>query len=45
MPSLTQVAEELRSRKITLVFKSYSGEHEWKVWRHSLTDMAPMVFQ
>jgi enterochelin esterase family protein len=43
--SLTKVAEELRSRKINLTFKSYPGEHEWKVWRHSLADMAPMLFK
>jgi enterochelin esterase family protein len=45
MPSLTKVAEELRSRKINVAFKSYPGEHEWKVWRHSLADMAPMLFR
>ena len=45
MPSLTKVAEELRSRKINVTFKSYPGEHEWKVWRHSLADMAPMLFR
>jgi enterochelin esterase family protein len=43
--SLTKVAEELRSRHIKVTFKSYPGEHEWKVWRHSLADMAPMLFQ
>ena len=45
MPSLTKLQEELRSRKINFTFKSYSGEHEWKVWRHSLADMAPLLFQ
>jgi len=45
MPSLTQLQEELRSRKINFTFKSYAGEHEWKVWRHSLADMAPMLFR
>jgi enterochelin esterase-like enzyme len=43
--SLTKVAEELRSRKINLIFKTYPGEHEWKVWRHSLADMAPLLFR
>ena len=33
------------SRKIPVVLKSYPGEHEWKVWRHSLADMAPMLFR
>ena len=45
MPVLTKVEEELRSRKINLVFKRYPGEHEWKVWRHSLADMAPLLFR
>src|SRR5271157_2736725 len=43
--AMTQVAEELRSRKINITFKCYPGEHEWKVWRHSLADMAPMLFR
>jgi enterochelin esterase-like enzyme len=45
LPSLSKVAEELRSRKINVTFKTYPGEHEWKVWRHSLADMAPMLFR
>jgi enterochelin esterase family protein len=43
--SLTKVADELRGRKVNLTFKSYPGEHEWKVWRHSLADMAPMLLR
>ena len=43
--SLNKVAEELRARKINFTFKSYAGEHEWKVWRHSLADLAPMLFR
>jgi enterochelin esterase-like enzyme len=42
---MTQVAEELRSRKINITLKSYRGEHEWKVWRHSLADLAPLLFR
>jgi len=45
IPALTKLQEELRSRKINFTFKSYPGEHEWKVWRHSLADMAPMLFR
>ena len=45
LPSLTKVAEELRDRKINLTFKIYPGANEWKVWRHSLADMAPMLFK
>jgi len=45
LASLTALQEELHSRNINTVFKTYPGEHEWKVWRHSLTDMAPMLFR
>jgi enterochelin esterase family protein len=45
VPSLNDLQEQLRSRNINFVFKSYPGEHEWKVWRHSLSDMAPMLFR
>jgi len=43
--SLTQVEEDLRRRQINVTFKRYPGAHEWKVWRHSLADMAPMLFR
>jgi enterochelin esterase family protein len=42
---MKQAADELAARKIKIVFKAYSGEHEWKVWRHSLADMAPLLFR
>jgi enterochelin esterase-like enzyme len=42
---MKQAADELLSRKIDVVFKAYTGEHEWKVWRHSLADMAPLLFR
>ena len=45
LPSLTELQEKLRSRNINFVFKTYPGEHEWKVWRHSLVDMAPILFR
>ncbi len=45
MEGMTKVAQELNSRKIPVVLKSYPGEHEWKVWRHSLADMAPLLFR
>ena len=45
MEGMAKVAQELNSRKIPVVLKSYPGEHEWKVWRHSLADMAPMLFR
>jgi enterochelin esterase-like enzyme len=45
LPSLTELQEQLRSRNINFAFKTYPGEHEWKVWRHSLADMAPLLFR
>ena len=42
---MKQAADELAARKIKIVFKAYSGAHEWKVWRHSLADMAPLLFR
>jgi enterochelin esterase family protein len=45
LPYLKKVEEELRSRGINLTFKIYPGEHEWRVWRHSLADMAPLLFR
>jgi enterochelin esterase-like enzyme len=43
--SMTKATDDLRARKFDVVFKTYPGEHEWKVWRHSLADMAPLLFR
>jgi enterochelin esterase-like enzyme len=45
LAGMKQASEELAARKIKIVFKAYPGEHEWKVWRHSLADMAPLLFR
>jgi enterochelin esterase-like enzyme len=45
MPYQTKVAEELKSKGITLAFKGFAGAHEWRVWRNSLVDFAPMLFR
>lgn len=45
LPSLNDLQGQLKSHNIHFVFKTYPGEHEWKVWRHSLADMAPMLFR
>ncbi len=45
MPFQTKTVEQLRAAKINLTFKSFSGVHEWKVWRHSLADLAPLLFR
>ena len=41
----TKVVEEMRGNNITLTFKDFPGGHEWKVWRDSLADLAPMLFR
>jgi enterochelin esterase family protein len=45
MPFQKKVAEDLRAAKIALTFKNFPGAHEWRVWRHSLADVAVMLFQ
>ncbi len=45
MPFQQKMAENLRSKGINLVFKGFSGGHEWRVWRYSLADMAPLLFK
>jgi len=45
LASLNDLTDKLRSRNINFVYKTYPGQHEWKVWRHSLVDMAPLLFQ
>jgi enterochelin esterase-like enzyme len=41
----TKAADELKSKGIALTFKSFPGAHEWRVWRNSLVDFAPMLFR
>lgn len=38
-------AQELNDMGIPVVYKSYPGAHEWRVWRHSLADMAQLLFR
>jgi len=45
LPALNALQDELRKRNLNFVFKTYPGEHEWKVWRHSLVDMAQLLFK
>jgi enterochelin esterase-like enzyme len=44
-PFQTKAAETLRAQKINLTFNSFPGVHEWKVWRRSLADFAPLLFR
>ena len=43
--AMAQANKDLQARGIKTVYKTYPGEHEWKVWRHSLVDMAPLLFR
>jgi enterochelin esterase family protein len=36
---------DLAARRIAFVTRTYPGEHEWRVWRHSLADLAPLLFR
>ena len=45
LASTNALTEQLRERHIDLVYKTYPGIHEWKVWRHSLIDFVPMLFR
>jgi enterochelin esterase-like enzyme len=45
MPFQTKAADDLRARGITLTFKSFPGAHDWRVWRSSLADFAPLLFR
>ena len=42
---MTQVAADLNALGIPVTMKRYPGEHEWRVWRHSLADMATLLFK
>lgn len=41
----TEAVEELKRRQVKVEFKTYPGEHEWRVWRGSLVDMAQLLFR
>jgi enterochelin esterase-like enzyme len=39
------MTEALRKRGIKVVYTDWSGNHEWKVWRCALADMAQKLFK
>jgi enterochelin esterase-like enzyme len=43
--ALKKTWDDLSAHKINFVSKTYPGEHEWRVWRHSLADLAPLLFR
>ncbi len=44
-PRVKAWADSLNQHGIPETFKTYSGAHTWPVWRMSLTDFAPLIFQ
>ena len=45
LPYQNIVADLFQTHKIAVTFKTFPGVHEWKVWRHSLADVAPLLFR
>lgn len=43
--ALKKTWDALSAHKINFVAKTYPGEHEWRVWRHSLVDLAQLLFR
>jgi enterochelin esterase family protein len=40
-----QFNEWLAAKKIQPKYQEHPGAHTWPVWRHNLTDLAPLLFQ
>ena len=40
-----QFKEYLKSKNIQFKDLEHPGAHTWTVWRHNLTDLAPLLFQ
>jgi enterochelin esterase-like enzyme len=45
LPFQKKALEDFQTHNIQPVFRTYAGAHEWKVWRHSLAEFAPMLFR
>ncbi len=45
LPFHKQALDDFQKHNIQPMFKTYPGGHEWKVWRHSLADFAPLLFR
>jgi enterochelin esterase-like enzyme len=43
--ALKKTWDDLSAHHINFTARTYPGEHEWRVWRHSLADLAPMLFR
>jgi enterochelin esterase-like enzyme len=45
MPFQKKALEDFQKHGIHVTFVPFAGVHEWKVWRHSLADLAPRLFR
>jgi enterochelin esterase-like enzyme len=45
LPFQKKALEDFQGHKINVTFVPFPGAHEWKVWRHSLADLAPRLFR
>jgi enterochelin esterase family protein len=45
LPFQKKALEDFRNHKIDVTFAEFPGAHEWKVWRHSLSDLATRLFR
>ncbi len=45
LPFQKLTRESLEKAGFTPVFMTFAGAHQWKVWRHSLHDLAPRLFR
>jgi enterochelin esterase-like enzyme len=43
--SMEAITGQLKEKNIKFIYKTYSGQHEWKVWRNSMIDFVPMLFR
>ena len=44
-PGHLDLVDDLKAHSLSPVWFPTPGNHEWKVWRHSLADFAPRLFQ
>jgi enterochelin esterase-like enzyme len=40
-----KVVEDMKKSGLNVSFNSFTGDHEWQVWRKSLHDFASKVFK
>ena len=45
MPFQKKALADFQNHQIKVTFAEFPGAHEWKVWRHSLADLAPKLFR